>query len=294
MHTESFTGVARVEPEAQRKFRHDLVGATMTGEHDYRWQDVVHYALAVGAGPEDVALVYEKFGPRVLPTFAVVPTFPVVVALNQSLLGDALGALHLRQRVTLERPIPPSGRLVTRGVIEGVYDSGSMASSVVTTTTWDSNGHSVFTTEWTVAFMRDGGFGGARPPAHERIRMPRRVEDFQVIHEIAPAQPLMYRLLGDHNPIHVDPEIAAQAGFARPIVHGLCTYGAIALAALRTCAAGDPEAVQEIRGEFRKPVFAGERIITRGWREGREVVTSSEEGTAGGRDLQRTCLTLRA
>ncbi len=73
-----------------------------------------------------------------LPTFAVVPTFPIVVALNQRLMGDPLGALHLRQRVTLERAIPPSGRLVTRGVITGVYDAGTMAISVVTTDTWDS------------------------------------------------------------------------------------------------------------------------------------------------------------
>jgi acyl dehydratase len=161
------------------------------------------------------------------------------------------------------------------GVIDGIYDHGRMATTVVKTETRSSHGALLFTTEWTVAYMLDGGFGGPKSERRPAVRLPATEPDFVITQAISPTQSMLYRLSGDLNPIHVDADVAREAGFARPILHGLCTYGFICRAVLRAAAAGDASQLLALRGDFRSPVYAGETLVTRGWLQGSEVLLTA-------------------
>jgi 3-hydroxyacyl-CoA dehydrogenase/3a,7a,12a-trihydroxy-5b-cholest-24-enoyl-CoA hydratase len=152
------------------------------------------------------------------------------------------------------------------------------AQAVFTTETRDEAGELVCGTEWTMLFRFDGGFDGPRPPAVERHRVPTREPDFVVEERIAPEQALLYRLSGDWNPLHADPELAKKVGFDAPILHGLCTYGYVGRAVLREACGGDPARMKSLSGQFRRAVFPGETLLTRGWREGEMVYLQSATG----------------
>jgi acyl dehydratase len=242
------------------------VGSTLRTTFVYGWPDVVQYALAIGAGSGELDYLYEACGPKVFPTFAVIPSYPVVYELNRRLGGDPLGVVHLGQQIRLYEELPPHGRLSVLGKVAGVYDHGALASSQVTTQTWDDAHRLLCETRWTVGFMRDGNFGGDRPPRRRRARPPARPCDFRSDHVTSPVQAFMYRLTGDHNPLHVDAAIASLSGFSRPILHGLCTYGFVCRAALQWCRDARLSAIQEFGAEFRRPVHPGETLVIEGWR----------------------------
>ena len=235
--------------------------------HEYTWKDVVLYALGVGATTDELDFLYEKRGPLVLPTYAVIPTLPVCSILFERTGGDLLGVVHGAQTIKLHRPFPPEGKLTTIGKVSGVYDLKRMAQATFTTETKDEKGQLLCETEWLIIFRLDGGFAGPRPPASLKVRAPDREPDFEVTETTSPEQALLYRLNGDLNPLHADPEIGEKAGFGKPILHGLCTYGYVGRALLNQAANGDPARVRELRGQFRKPVWPGDTLITRGWQE---------------------------
>ncbi|MCA9606280.1 MAG: MaoC family dehydratase N-terminal domain-containing protein [Myxococcales bacterium] len=239
-------------------------------EHTYRWQDVALYALGVGAAADDLDFLYEKRGPRVYPTWAVVPAYEACKALFDVVDGDLGGVVHGSQKITLHRPFAPSGTLTTIGRVEGVYDLKRMAQSTIVTETRDADGQLLCETEWVIMYLKDGGFGGEPPPRSPKYRPPERDPDWSVAAKTTPEQAHLYRLGGhDYNPLHVDPEaamLAEKVTMGRPILHGLCTYGYIARAILVEECGSDPARLKTFYGRFSKPIWPGETIVTEGWR----------------------------
>lgn len=257
------------------------VGKT-TGElvHEYEWKDVVLYALGVGAKEDELDFLYEKRGPKVLPTYAVVPTFPVCAELFEVVGGDMLGVVHGAQRIVLHRTFAPEGKLTTIGRVAHVYDLKRMAQAIFATETRDAAGELICETEWEILFRLDGGFGGERPPKSLRVKVPEADADHRVVGATTREQAALYRLSGDLNPLHIDPEIGEKAGFGRPILHGLCTFGYIGRAILERLCERDPARLRELRVQFRKPVWPGDTLITELWHDadaGRHVVRTSTE-----------------
>lgn len=248
-------------------------------EHSYRWQDAALYALGIGAKASELDFLYEKRGPKVFPTYAVVPAFEANRRLFDVVGGDLSGVVHGSQRIVLHKPFAPSGTLVTVGIVEGVYDLKRMAQSTVRTETRDESGELVCETEWTIMYLMDGGFGGEPPPRSPKIRPPEREPDWIVEDPTSPEQALLYRLSGDLNPLHADPaaaEKAAKVTEGRPILHGLCTYGYVGRAILAKECGDDPARLKSFYGRFSRPVWPGETIVTEGWREdGRVIVRAA-------------------
>ncbi|MBW2462911.1 MAG: MaoC family dehydratase N-terminal domain-containing protein [Deltaproteobacteria bacterium] len=243
--------------------------------HEYDWRDVALYALGVGAKRSELDYLYEKRGPMVLPTYAVVPAFFVNRLLFDIVGGDLLGVVHGGQGIRLHKPFAPSGKLKTIGKVAGIYDLKRMATSVVTTETRDEDGDLVCETEWNIIYRLDGGFGGKAPPRTRKVRPPERDPDFVVEEKTSEEQALLYRLNGDLNPLHADPAIGEKAGFGHPILHGLCTYGYACRAVINSVCEGDASRMKAFNGQFRKPVWPGDTIITEGWNEDGKVIVRS-------------------
>ncbi|HHH28198.1 MAG TPA: MaoC family protein [Polyangiaceae bacterium] len=249
----------------------DAIGArTEPIEHSYTWQDVALYALGVGTRADELDFLYEKRGPKVLPSYAVVPAFEGCKQLFDVIGGDLESVVHGSQRITLHRPFAPEGTLSTIGEVVGVYDLKRMAQSVIRTETRDAEGMLICETEWVIMYLADGRFGGEAPPRSPKFRPPEREPDWTVEGSTTAEQAHLYRLGGhDYNPLHVDPEAARQAEKVtkgRPILHGLCTYGYIVRAILQEQCGGDPGRLKTFYGRFSKPIWPGETIVTSGWR----------------------------
>lgn len=228
----------------------------------YDWKTLVLYALGIGAKRDELDYVYEARGPKVYPTFGVVPSYPVLM----DLLGRSGGTLdrvvHSAQSVRVHGAIPARGELSTSGVITGVYDMKRMAQLVFQTKT-SCEGRLVFETEWTMLFLGEGGFDGPRPPKSDLPKIGSEAPAFVVEEVTSPEQALLYRLSGDFNPLHVDPVVAAGLGFTQgPILHGLATYGFCARALIRAALGGDASRLVAFSGQFRKPIWPGEALRT--------------------------------
>jgi acyl dehydratase len=234
----------------------------------YDWRDTVLYALGVGArGATELDYLYEGRGPKVLPTFAVVPTFPAMKAALPLVGGDFKGVVHASQRLTVHRPFPPAGTLRTVGEVAGVHDLKRMATATFRTRTEDADGALLCEAEFGLIYRFDGGFGGTPPPRGDKVQPPAREPDLAVDVPTHEDQALLYRLSGDENPLHADPELAQEVGFDRPILHGLCTYGVVGRVVLQELGGGDPSVLRGLHGRFQKPVFPGDLLTVRGWRE---------------------------
>jgi acyl dehydratase len=237
--------------------------ATFTYEYDFK--TVVLYALGVGMKKDELDYLYEGRGPRVLPTFAVVPSYAPVAALFEKTRCDMTRLVHGNQLIRLHAPIPPAGKLETTGVVKGIYDMKKLAQVVLATST-TCEGKPCFETEWTLWIRDAGGFGGERPPKSEAPKIPDRPADFDVAIETTPEQALLYRLSGDLNPLHADPAFAEAAGFPQgPILHGLCTFGIVGRAVLKAACGGDPARLRTLSAQFRRPVWPGETLRTTGY-----------------------------
>ncbi len=243
--------------------------------HTYKWQDVALYALGLGATLDELEFLYEKHGPKVLPTYAVVPTFPVCGKLFEAVGGDLKGVVHGAQRIKLHKNFKPEGTLKTVGEVTAVYDLKRMAETIFSTQTFDEEGDLVCETEWSILYRFDGGFDGPRPPKRERVKAPAVDPDFEFVQPTAPEQAALYRLSGDLNPLHIDPELATEVGFDRPILHGLCTYGIVGRALVQRAAAGEPSRVKELYGQFRRPVWPGDTIVVKGWNEEERLIVNA-------------------
>jgi acyl dehydratase len=235
-----------------------------TFEYDDR--DVMLYAVGVGAGPEELQYVYEQ-GLKVIPTFGVVPSFPALMGLTSVMQFNPVMLLHGEQRIEIKRPFPTRGKVTTTGTVKSIWDKGSGAVIEIEADTKDEQGE-VLCVNTFGAFVRgEGGFGGDRGPSGPKNVPPERAPDEVAEMQTLPQQAAIYRLSGDRNPLHIDPKVAAMAGYDRPILHGLCSFGHAARAVIQKCCDGDPDRLKAFEVRFSGVVFPGDKIITEMWRE---------------------------
>ena len=233
---------------------------------EYDWKTVALYALGIGARRSELDYLFEARGPKVYPTFAVVPSYGPVGELMELSQIDVTKMVHSGQSIELLRPIPPAGTLTTRGRVTGLYDMKRFAQLVLSTETW-VNDELCFRTTWTLLGLSDGGFGGKPPPKTTKLSFPKETEPaWSRLESTTDEQALLYRLNGDANPLHADPQFAAAAGFQQgPILHGLCTFGFLGRAIVLGPCSGNPAALRHLDVQFRKPVWPGETIRSDGW-----------------------------
>jgi len=253
----------------------DLVGHELESVHS-RWDDreARLYAIAVGAGSVDPyqELQYTTentagITQAVLPTFAVLPGCRVGVRslLNALDSVDLSRMLHGEQQVEIHAPIPVAAEVTTTGAVTAVWDKQKAA--VVETeavTTCRDSGTRLFTCRQSLFFRGYGGWGGQRGPKGDPVPprgTPTRIVRFRTRSD----QALLYRLTGDSNALHSDPEVARRAGFARPISHGLCTYGWVARVLVNEVLDGDTTAVQAFKGRFTAPSYPGDELTVEVW-----------------------------
>jgi len=176
--------------------------------------------------------------------------------------------LHGEQAITLHREIPPEGNVRVIGRISEVWDKGKAAVLGAEGTVEDDKGP-ICTTRATLFVRGAGGFGGERGPSTVGLNVaPDRKPDYVAEDVVRPEQGALYRLSGDRNPIHIDPDFAKMAGFEKPFLHGLCTYGFCGRAILSTVCGGDPARFKSLEGRFADLVQYGDTIVTKIWRSG--------------------------
>ncbi len=255
----------------------DAVG-TETAPTERAWtaDDALLYALAVGAGVVDpvgfeLDLTTENSGE--VPQ-RVLPTFGVVIATGGSAFAlagafDPTMVVHGEQGIELSGPIPPEGRVTTTSRLSGIYDKGSGAVIAAESRSVDaSSGELRFKTSSSLFVRGAGGFGGERGPAPAHPALPEREPDLLLRAQTRPDQALLYRLVGDRNPLHSDPGFAAAAGFGKPILHGLCTYGFAGRLLLHGLCGSDPARFISMEGRFSRPVLPGDALVVQAWRLG--------------------------
>jgi acyl dehydratase len=251
----------------------DVVGTT-SEPRTVTWtpDEALLYAVGVGAGQDDplaeLAFTTENshgVAQRVLPTFGVV--------LNQFRGGSRLNIgefnpamlVHAEQSVELNGELPASGSLGVSSTVTGIYDKGSGALVVSEATGRLPGADQPLVVTRSSLFIRgEGGFGVRGPK--DAWTAPERDPDVVLRASTRSDQALLYRLSGDHNPLHSDPAFAARAGFPRPILHGMCTYGVVGRVLLNALADGDPARFAGMSGRFSKPVFPGDALSIRAWR----------------------------
>lgn len=250
--------------------------------YEYNDRDVMLYALGVGATTDDLSFVFEK-ELKVLPTFAVIPAFPALMSIGSVLEFNPALLLHGEQRIELRGPIPTSGKLITQAKITAIYDKGSGAVVVIDAETKDESGGVLFTNTFGVFLRGEGGFGGERGPSASKKNVPpERTPDHTIEDKIPLNQAAIYRLSGDRNPLHIDPDFAKMAAFDRPILHGLCTFGYAGRAVLNAVCGGDPARLKDFEVRFAGVAYPGETIVTEIWQEGPDKAimraTTAERG----------------
>jgi acyl dehydratase len=203
----------------------------------------------------------------VLPTFAVIvggggAPFGTIGKFNPAML------VHGEQAIEVFGPIPAEGKVRSTGRIANIWDKRSGAVVVMESESVDAvTGELRFRTRMAAFIRGEGGFGGERGPSGPRNEPPARKPDLEIGYETRPDQALLYRLSGDRNPLHSDPEFAKLAGFERPILHGLCSYGFTGRALLHGLCGGDPARFGSMEARFSKPVFPGDTLTVSIWKE---------------------------
>jgi acyl dehydratase len=250
----------------------DAVGTkSAPSRRSWTSKDCLLYALGVGAGASDPSTELEfttensqNVTQKVLPTAAVVLN---VVGGGLEAIGsfNPVMLVHGEQGVSLDREIPVEGELESVSEITGIWDKGSGALvQTETVATLVSDGQPLFTTRAGLFLRGEGGWGGERGPS-SKFEAPDKPADHEITYQTRIDQALLYRLNGDRNPLHSDPAFAAAAGFDRPILHGLCTYGFTGRALLHALVDGDPGRFRSMDGRFSSPVYPGESLTVRIW-----------------------------
>jgi NAD(P)-dependent dehydrogenase (short-subunit alcohol dehydrogenase family)/acyl dehydratase/putative sterol carrier protein len=233
---------------------------------DYNWKDVVLYALGVGAGFSDLDYCYEK-NLKVIPSFSIAAIFDFLSHYASNSNINLAGILHGEQDLIFHQPIPVEGTFTTEGKITHMYDKGEKKGALVIgeSDTFHSNGKKLFTSIITLFSRFDGGFGGDNAPK-ETFTFPDRTPDFEIEETPSQDQPLLYRLSGDVFALHVDTEFAKMAGFEKPIMHGLCTYGFSCRALVQCLVPGEPDKVRRLKCRFSRTLFPGDPIKIQIWK----------------------------
>jgi acyl dehydratase len=239
---------------------------------DYDVRDTVLYALGVGAGrdgdEEERRFVYEQ-GLVTLPSMAVALAYPGFWYRDLRPGLDFVRTLHASERIELEGPLPSAARVAAKPRIVAVHDKGEGRGSLVVSRrdiVDIETGSRLATVQQTALCRGDGGLGGPTVPAPGPHPLPERAPDLRLRLEISVRAAAIYRLSGDYNPLHIDPAFARQAGFARPILHGLSTYGHLCRALLKTRGLDGFMRLMDCR--FSAPVYPGETLDAEIWFDG--------------------------
>ena len=233
----------------------------------YDFRDTILYALGLGYGSDpldrsELPFVYEK-DLRCLPSYANLLCHPGFWAQKAEFGIDWVKILHAEQDYQIHSPLPATGTIRGEYSVVGIEDKGEGRGALLhqAKTLYDTRDDTVLAVVRSTLFMRgnggEGGFGEA-PPVAEKL--PERAPDRVVEIETLPRQALIYRLSGDYNPIHADPDLAQKAGFSQPILHGLCTNGIATRAILKAYADNDPARLTSMFVRFSSPVMPGETI----------------------------------
>ena len=256
----------------------DILGRSAPSQtHTWTGRDYMLYALALGCGsnPTDEAslpFVYERH-------LKVIPTLPTILAWIVEPTFASLGAhvdfaLHSGQKIEIHRALSEPATVAVTGRVVGVQDKGRERGAVIVMrqdVTSARDGAAIATLT-TTCFARDcGGCGSGGEPASAPHAVPSREPDQRVRYPIRPDAALLYRLTGDRNPLHADPEAARVAGFTRPILHGLCTFGMTSRAVLERIAGWQPDRVASHEARFTAPVYPGDTLEVALWQDGSTV-----------------------
>ncbi len=249
----------------------------------YTQRDTLLYALSLGVGndPLDAAnlpLVYEGMDQplQALPTMTSVLGYPGFWAKEADTGIDWVKLVHGEQRTTIHQPIPAAAQVIGNTRITHIIDKGAgKGAMVVSERTVEGADGSLYATLQQVTFCRgDGGYSqqlGGQPsdaPLPALAATPDTAPQWIREHRIRPEAALLYRLMGDYNPLHADPRVAQAAGFDKPILHGLATYGMVGHALVMTACGGDASRLRSINARFSSPVYPGETLRTEIWQNG--------------------------
>lgn len=246
----------------------DAVGEE-TGPKRVAWspEDCMLYSLGVGAGVDELEFTTENTqGVQQ----QVLPTFPVVLGMDSRVLKligefDLAKLVHAAQAVEVPGPLPTSGAVVTTSRVANMYDKSTAALVVIESDSVDEDTEALlFRTTSSLYIAGAGGWGGERGPKSSWSQ-PTWEPEHQVEYSTREDQALLYRLCGDRNPLHSDPAFARRAGFDRPILHGLCTFGFAGRALLHTVARRDVVRLHAIDARFAAPVWPGNTLCFDIW-----------------------------
>jgi len=248
-------------------------------EHTYTVRDSIIYALGLGFGadPMDEGQLHFTFEERdfkAVPTMAAVLCTPGFWVRDPKSGVDWKRVLHGEQSIELHRPLPPAATVKARTRVTDIIDKGEGKGALLfveRTLVDEATDESLATLKSTTFARGDGGFGGPAGPQPAPHVMPDCEPDSVCDLTTMPQAALLYRLSGDPNPLHADPEVAKSAGFERPILHGLCTLGVAGHAVLRTYCDYEVERFKSLRLRFSAPVYPGETIRTEMWKDGNHV-----------------------
>lgn len=246
----------------------------------YTWRDVALYALAVGAGPEEMCYLYEK-DMKMLPTFGVLPywsavnvssRFPRPYALPvvaQEILKPEKSFVNLDYELRIHRPMDPiKGSMVYRDVFEGLYDRGEGRGAALRSQleVFDEAGNLMCSNRCTTLFPTLGGFGG-QPLPKEQVRMPNRAPDSVATDYVSPVQHMLYRLTGDTNLVHCDQKAAEEQGLKGPFVQALCAFGYACRLAILKLFPGQPQRVTRIAAKVKGNLYPDTNIQLHLWQQ---------------------------
>ena len=254
-------------------------------EQAYTADDSMFYALAVGLGADPLDERQLKFvndtapgTPLALPTMAVILGYPGSWMREPQTGIDYSMIVHGEERIVLHKPLPAAGTVVAKHRVTRIVDKGAGKGATVT---YDkelfdkSSGDKLATVTHTTFCRGDGGFSArdgvtdASPPSPPKV--PHHEPDLACELRTLPQQALLYRICADRNPLHSEPAVARKAGFERPILHGLGTYGVACHALLATVCDYDPSRLTSLFARFSAPVFPGETIRVEMYRDGRAI-----------------------
>jgi acyl dehydratase len=239
-------------------------------------RDAILYALGVGLGQDpldtrQLDFVDHHRALKALPSMAVVLGYPGFWLGNPATGVDAVKLVHGEQSIELHAPLPVEGEIIGRTKVTGLVDKGAGKGALLFSEKrlTDAGSGTLLAVTRSTTFLRgDGGFGGPAGPVPAPHAMPECAPDFTIDLPTRPEQALLYRLNGDDNPLHADPALAAKAGFPRPILHGLCTFGVVGHALLRGLLSYDAGRLRSMAARFTAPVYPGETIRTEIWNDG--------------------------
>ncbi|MEO5665592.1 MAG: MaoC/PaaZ C-terminal domain-containing protein [Nocardioides sp.] len=250
-------------------------------DRTFSWSepDVQLYALAVGA--TDLRHALETHDLQVLPSFGIVaPSFRETAPPPLDLPGcelDLAQVVHGAQSISVTGPIPTSGTATLSTRISDVWDKGKAAVIWQEGVARSASGEELWTVRSSIFARGEGGFGGSRGSS-AAVPVPDRAPDGSAAYDVTAQQALLYRLCGDRNPLHVDPEFATKAGFPAPILHGLCTYGIVLREVTDLLLDGDSHRVAAFEARFAGVVFPGETIHVDAWQDGDRIVVDATVG----------------